>query len=577
MKRFKKIFSVLLSVLITFSMAAVSVQTAYADTTITDDNGVVYSVQSPYEAYVYGYTGTSSVVTIPERLGSRTITAVASNAFYDNTVVKTLELPRTILTIGDMAFMNCSSLSEIKIQTTLQKIGQYSFFGTTALKTIDLNSSIDSIPSSAFQKSGIESIIIPSLVKTIGEDAFHSCAKLTSVSIPSTVEKIEQRAFYGCCALESISFSKDSKLTSLPVKAFKNCTSLKTAQLPENLTSVSDNCFDGCTNLERVYISKKCSSFGSDIFINNDKAVIYGYANTPAKDYADSNQIPFVDVDTINRATLQSAVDEAKSIISANSISSSYTTVSLTNLKNANKAAETALLNMVLNQDEIDLAQAVLCNAIDSLVPVTTEPITTEPVTTEPITTEPVTTAPITTEPITTAPTTAPTQPTTSATEPTTDVTEPTTGTTEPTADVTEPTTGTTEPTTDVTEPTTGTTQPSTDVTEPTTEATEPSTDVTEPTTEATEPTSSVATDDEPSDYLYGDADGDGKINIKDATQIQRSVAGIITLSDVQAVCADVNLDGKVNIVDVTNIQRFAANYEVPNVGSKIPLSKLPK
>ena len=59
-----------------------------------------------------------------------------------------------------------------------------------------------------------------------------------------------------------------------------------------------------------------------------------------------------------------------------------------------------------------------------------------------------------------------------------------------------------------------------------------------------------------------GDVSGDGKINIKDATIIQKSAASLVTLTDEQKKAADVNKDGKVNVIDVTAIQRFTAGID---------------
>ena len=61
---------------------------------------------------------------------------------------------------------------------------------------------------------------------------------------------------------------------------------------------------------------------------------------------------------------------------------------------------------------------------------------------------------------------------------------------------------------------------------------------------------------------LLGDVNGDGKVNIKDATMIQKSAASLVTLTDEQAKAADVNKDSKVNVNDTTAIQRFVAGID---------------
>lgn len=56
-----------------------------------------------------------------------------------------------------------------------------------------------------------------------------------------------------------------------------------------------------------------------------------------------------------------------------------------------------------------------------------------------------------------------------------------------------------------------------------------------------------------------GDTDGDGKVTIMDATEIQRHIAQLTTISDDRLTCADTDKDGKVSIMDATMIQRFIA------------------
>lgn len=58
---------------------------------------------------------------------------------------------------------------------------------------------------------------------------------------------------------------------------------------------------------------------------------------------------------------------------------------------------------------------------------------------------------------------------------------------------------------------------------------------------------------------MRGDLNADGEVSIADATDVQKSLANIITLSDNQNISADVNGDGKVNIVDVTIMQKYIA------------------
>lgn len=59
--------------------------------------------------------------------------------------------------------------------------------------------------------------------------------------------------------------------------------------------------------------------------------------------------------------------------------------------------------------------------------------------------------------------------------------------------------------------------------------------------------------------YQTGDVNHDGRIDVNDATQVQRCIAELLTLTDEEWEAADVNYDGRVDILDVTGIQNMIA------------------
>lgn len=56
-----------------------------------------------------------------------------------------------------------------------------------------------------------------------------------------------------------------------------------------------------------------------------------------------------------------------------------------------------------------------------------------------------------------------------------------------------------------------------------------------------------------------GDVDLDGKVNISDATLIQKYLVDLVPLSDNALSLADFNKDNYINIGDVTLIQKYIA------------------
>ncbi len=60
-------------------------------------------------------------------------------------------------------------------------------------------------------------------------------------------------------------------------------------------------------------------------------------------------------------------------------------------------------------------------------------------------------------------------------------------------------------------------------------------------------------------DIKLGDVNSDGEINVTDATEIQKYIAGYIDFNEEQTFAADVNSDGYVDIIDATEVQKHSA------------------
>ena len=78
--------------------------------------------------------------------------------------------------------------------------------------------------------------------------------------------------------------------------------------------------------------------------------------------------------------------------------------------------------------------------------------------------------------------------------------------------------------------------------------------------TESTTPSETIATTEPASEFETGDVNRDGKVNIRDATLVQKYLAKMVELDDEQKFLADFKIDGKINIKDATAIQKKIAN-----------------
>ena len=120
--------------------------------------------------------------------------------------------------------------------------------------------------------------------------------------------------------------------------------------------------------------------------------------------------------------------------------------------------------------------------------------------------------------------------------------------------------------------PTEKPTEPPTE--QPTTE--QPTTE--QPTTE--QPTTEQPTTEQPTEapefVLIGDVDGNGRVDVLDATMVQMIVADLVPADARLRFIADANGDGNVTVIDATTIQIFAAELEIDtgNTGKTLPYTK---
>ena len=91
-------------------------------------------------------------------------------------------------------------------------------------------------------------------IDTVPMDTFYNDINLKEVMLPDTVETIGVYAFYNCRALESLEWPRSIK--RIENVAFENC-GLKVLELPKTVEYVGDNAFKNCDNLTEVYINSE--------------------------------------------------------------------------------------------------------------------------------------------------------------------------------------------------------------------------------------------------------------------------------------------------------------------------------
>ena len=134
---------------------------------------------------------------------------VGSGAFRGCTSLVSVTLPSTVTTIKEYAFYGCENLSEINLPKGIASIENSTFFGCVSLENIELPQSLETIGVQSFCYTGIKTVVIPSSVKSIGANAF-CLAHLENGEYVKSNERTEITVFVGLSKIGAYSFSKNT-------------------------------------------------------------------------------------------------------------------------------------------------------------------------------------------------------------------------------------------------------------------------------------------------------------------------------------------------------------------------------
>lgn len=175
------------------------------------------------------YVGEDTVVTIPDEIKGKPVTALAESAFYGCSDITSVQLPATITEIPDFAFYKCSNLKEINIPDGVTLIGQHAFEECTSLEYIELPYSVETVDNFAFNKcTSLVTVKLSPNITVIGNYAFSACEDLTGIGMPT-------------------------ELNYLGEMSFAYCTSLSMITIPDGIKRLSTTAFNGCDNITVYY------------------------------------------------------------------------------------------------------------------------------------------------------------------------------------------------------------------------------------------------------------------------------------------------------------------------------------
>ena len=181
--------------------------------------------------------------------------------------------------IGDGAFLNCPNLRKISCScvnfvgdeafknTPISGVAGSEYIGSEAFIDTNIYSAIltDTVVlgTRAFKGSLVEEIYIGEKLEYIPAEAFTYCP-IRNLDIPDNIKRIDRSAFSGCTFLENINLGNG--VTEIGDYVFESCRSLTSVTIPDSVTTIGDDAFRECTGLTNVTIPDSVEFLGSGVF-----------------------------------------------------------------------------------------------------------------------------------------------------------------------------------------------------------------------------------------------------------------------------------------------------------------------
>lgn len=200
----------------------------------------------------YGCKKINGKLTIPGQIKN-----LKSSVFYGCTGINSLDL-KNVTKIEEYCFNNCIGIENVQFHY-VSNIGNYAFYNCYQLN-IGENSSftnISSIGNYAFYNcSGLSGeLTFGERISSIGESAFEECDGFTSIVLPSSLTTLSNNAFKNCSKVTNIDLGQLTQISELSSGCFDWCDNVKILYYPASMVCKSTS-FSSEASIAEIHISK---------------------------------------------------------------------------------------------------------------------------------------------------------------------------------------------------------------------------------------------------------------------------------------------------------------------------------
>ena len=253
------------------------------------------------------YTGTASVVSVPNG-----IKAISTDAFAGNRYLESVTIPSSVEVIENGAFRDCPLLDEVYFSEGIQIIESGAFSMCPELDTVHFSSTITELGAGVF--AGDDELSTVNLGKNdyfvVADGALYSWDKTELFQVfagrvgdvfdmPDSVSRISRYAFWGCDALEYVDLS--ANLTEIPEYAFSNCRNLSEISIPYSIRKIGAKAFEDCVSLDYITLPVSVTNIHQTAFDGCYDLKISAQEGTAAYEFAqvfESNNVLLLEQET---------------------------------------------------------------------------------------------------------------------------------------------------------------------------------------------------------------------------------------------------------------------------------------